>query len=336
MSLNQEQYDSIIKTYEKAREANRYLSEARKDEIYKEIPQMQLLDDEVRALALSRMHTLLKLEDADTGKKEENSFDREATFAQIASKRKALLIQAGYPSNYLDPIYDCDICKDTGYIRDEYGFEVKCQCFLAKQQSLLYEQSNIREIISTENFSTLSYDYYQGEDLELFKRAVKKSLEFTKNFSDTYQNIVFYGTVGTGKSFLSGCIAKELLDRGFSVVYFSATGLFELLARYSFDIKAKESLYNFYKDLYNIDCVIIDDLGTEVTNSFVTSQLFSCLNERNTRKKATIISTNLGLEELRDRYSDRVFSRITSNYTLCKLTGPDIRMRKHSLSHTTE
>ncbi len=74
--------------------------------------------------------------------------------------------------------------------------------------------------------------------------------------------------------------------------------------------------------------MIIDDLGTEVTNSFVTSQLFSLLNERHLRQKATIISTNLNLEEMRDRYSDRIFSRITSNYSLCKLTGPDIRMYK--------
>ena len=78
--------------------------------------------------------------------------------------------------------------------------------------------------------------------------------------------------------------------------------------------------------------MIIDDLGTEVTNSFVTSQLFSLLNERHLRQKATIISTNLNLEEIRDRYSDRIFSRITSNYSLCKLTGPDIRMYKRRLS----
>ena len=74
--------------------------------------------------------------------------------------------------------------------------------------------------------------------------------------------------------------------------------------------------------------MIIDDLGTEVTNGFVTSQLFSLLNERHLRQKATIISTNLNLEEMRDRYSARIFSRITSNYSLCKLTGPDIRMYK--------
>ena len=76
------------------------------------------------------------------------------------------------------------------------------------------------------------------------------------------------------------------------------------------------------------DLLIIDDLGTEMTNSFISSRLFTCLNERKLRRKATIISSNLSLEELRDRYSDRVFSRITSDYELCKLTGPDIRMLK--------
>ena len=90
----------------------------------------------------------------------------------------------------------------------------------------------------------------------------------------------------------------------------------------------KESLYNFYKDLYNCDLVIIDDLGTELTNSFVVSSLFSLLNERHLRRKSTIISTNLALEDLRDSYSDRIFSRITIQFKLCKLTGSDIRMKK--------
>ena len=92
------------------------------------------------------------------------------------------------------------------------------------------------------------------------------------------------------------------------MIYFSASGLFDTLARYTFDARAKEALSGFYEDIYNCDLLIIDDLGTEMTNTFVASQLFSCLNERHLRQKATIISTNLSLEELRDRYSDRVFS----------------------------
>ena len=119
------------------------------------------------------------------------------------------------------------------------------------------------------------------------------------------------------------------------MIYFSAVNLFETLSRYSFDEKSKEALYNFYDDLYNCDLVIIDDLGTELTNAFVTSQLFACLNERHLRKKATIISTNLSLEELHNRYYDRIFSRIVNQYDLCKLSGPDIRMlKKRTVAHT--
>jgi DNA replication protein DnaC len=249
-------------------------------------------------------------------------------FVEIARKKQALLKNAGFPANYLEPIYQCPDCMDTGYISTEDFHREKCHCLRQQEIAILYEQSNIQETLSRENFSTLSYEYYQDEDLERFKGAVRICHSFIDNFKRDFQNLFFYGTVGTGKSFLSGCIAGELLKKGYSVIYFSSAGLFDTLARYTFDSKAKETLYNFYKDLYNCDLVIIDDLGTEVTNSFVASQLFACLNERHLRRMATIISTNLSLEELRDRYSDRVFSRITSNYTLCKLTGPDIRMSK--------
>ena len=152
-----------------------------------------------------------------------------------------------------------------------------------------------------------------------------------KNFNSDYHNLFFYGTVGTGKSFLSGCVAKELIESGHSVIYFSATGLFDLLSKNSFDYKNREELRETYADLYQCDLLIIDDLGTELTNQFVTSQLFALLNERHMGKKATIISTNLSLEELRNRYSERIFSRITSHYEICKLSGQDIRMYKKRL-----
>ena len=126
-------------------------------------------------------------------------------------------------------------------------------------------------------------------------------------------------------------MAKELLDSGHSVLYFSSVTLFESIAKNYFSYKTKEELYNTYEDLYNCDLMIIDDLGTELTNDFVATQLFTLLSERHIRKKSTVISTNLSLEELSERYSDRIFSRITSNYELCKLTGADIRMQKKRL-----
>lgn len=236
------------------------------------------------------------------------------------------MISAGFPADYLEPVYDCPDCKDTGYKNGE-----KCRCFKQQMISLLYEQSNIHKLLETENFSRLSYEYYSGEDLAAFERAVSICRSFINEFDQKYANLFFYGTVGCGKSFLSCCVAKELIEAGHSVIYFSAIGLFEFLSRYSFDHKNKENLYNAFEDLYNCDLVIIDDLGTEITNSFVTSELFSCLNERHIRKRSTIISTNLSLGELRDRYSDRIFSRITSNYEVCKLSGQDIRMHKFHL-----
>lgn len=316
MSLTKAQHDLIQREYQEAQNKNYRLLQTRKEEVYASLPAYKEISDTIASLSVKHARMLL---DGDEG-----AVDAlRAEISALTEKKKELLRSAGYPEDYLAPMHTCPDCQDTGFIGNE-----KCHCLIQREISLLYEQSNIQELISRENFDTLSYSYYQGEDLKRFETAVAVSKNFVAGFSKHYQNLFFYGTVGTGKSFLSGCIARELLANGHSVIYFSANGLFEQLAAYSFNTKMKESLYNFYKDLYNCDLVIIDDLGTEVTNSFVTSQLFALLNERHLRQKATIISTNLGLEELRDRYSDRVFSRITSNYSLCKLSGPDIRISK--------
>ncbi|MCM1120188.1 MAG: ATP-binding protein [bacterium] len=320
MALTKAQYDTISRSYEEKRTRNMRQLMQRRQQIYALLPQYQELEASVGAVSVAHARLLLE---GDSGALD----DLKQRLAQNAQQRRALLTQAGYPEDYLEPSYECPDCQDTGYIGGE-----KCHCFRQQEITLLYEQSGIQEMLSRENFDTLSTAYYEGEDLQRFENAVSISHKFVDNFKNSYQNLLFYGTVGTGKSFLSGCIARELLSQGLAVIYFSANGLFENLARYSFDAKAKETLYNFCKDIYNNDLVIIDDLGTEVTNSFVTSQLFSLLNERHLRQKATIISTNLNLEEIRDRYSDRIFSRITSNYSLCKLTGPDIRMYRRRIN----
>lgn len=334
MALTNQQYESIMKGYESARTRNRHQLEERRERVYRLLPEYEQLDQSIGTISIAYGKYMLNQAEGQDGQPNmatgspdfpKSQSDLHAALAEIRHKKRTLLLEAMLPEDYLDPIYDCPDCQDTGYL---VGQNTKCHCFRAQEINLLYEQSNIREIISQENFSTLSFQYYEGEDRKRFQEAVRISLDFSQNFEKDYQNLLFYGTVGTGKSFLSGCIAHELLSKGHSVIYFSASGLFDTLARYSFDVKAKESLYQFYQDLYQCDLIIIDDLGTEVTNSFVTSQLFACLNERALRRKSTIISTNLSLEELRDRYSDRVFSRLTSNYTICKLTGPDIRIYK--------
>lgn len=316
MPLTNSQYESIRRNYENRQNKNRHILNERTEQVYKQIAGYRELDSSVSSVSVECGKRMLEGDENALSELKEQ-------LHSLSAKKNHLLVSAGFPSDYLAPIYDCPDCQDTGYINGE-----KCHCFKQQMISILYEQSNIHEMLETENFSNLSYEYYSGEDLLLFERAVETSKSFIQSFDKNYHNLFFYGKVGCGKSFLSGCIAKELIETGHSIIYFSAIGLFEFLSRYSFDYKNKENLYNTFEDLYNCDLVILDDLGTEVTNSFVTSQLFSCLNERHIRKKSTLISTNLSLEELRERYSDRVFSRITSNYTVCRLSGPDIRLKK--------
>ena len=321
MALSNSQYESIIKKYERTRDYNRQLLAARREQVYLSVPGYRELEESVSGLAAAAARLVLE---GDSTARDKLS----ARLSEISRQRARLLTDAGFSPDYLTPIYTCPDCQDTGYVDGSDGLREKCRCFRQQELSIRYAQSNIQDMIRHENFSTLSYDFYQDEDLRHFRSAVELSKDFTENFKKSYRNIFFYGTVGTGKSFLSGCIANELLQAGFSVIYFSAAGLFDRLARYAFDSRARETLLDFYEDLYQCDLLIIDDLGTEVTNSFVTSQFFACLNERSLRKKSIIISTNLCLEELRDRYSDRIFSRITSGFALCKLTGPDIRIER--------
>lgn len=319
MSLTNAQYDQIQHQYEKKQLKVKREMQQRLDYVYNHIPAYRDLEDAVAAVSVAHGKKLLAGD-------EEAMEDLRDCLAELSGRKAQLLEDAGLAADFLEPIYECPDCKDTGYINNR-----KCHCFQDAMITLLYEQSNIREMLQTENFHSLSYEYYEGEDLSRFKNAVNTCRNFVKNFNSDYHNLFFYGTVGTGKSFLSGCVAKELIESGHSVIYFSSSSLFDFLSKNSFDYKNRDELREAYTDLYRCDLLIIDDLGTELTNQFVASQLFSLLNERHMGKKATVISTNLSLEELRNRYSERIFSRITSNYELCKLSGKDIRMYKKRL-----
>ena len=316
MALTNSQYDTIIKSFEEKQNRNRRLLEERTAYVYSHIEGYKALDDSIASISVSQGKKLLEGDDSALD-------ELKKTIGELSSMKKQLLLSAGLPADYLDPVYDCPDCRDTGYQGNN-----KCHCFKQAIITMLYEQSGIQSVLESENFSSLSYDYYEGEDLTRFKNTVVTCKNFINNFNSDYHNLFFYGTVGTGKSFLSGCVAKELIENGHSVIYFSAAGLFDTLSKIKFDYKNQDGLHKEYEDLFQCDLLIVDDLGTEYTNNLINSELFSLINDRHIRQKATIISTNLSLEDFRNRYSDRVFSRITSNYEICKLTGPDIRMYK--------
>lgn len=316
MALSNSQYNAIMRVYEERQTRNRHSLEERTARVNQQVEGYRELSDSIAAISVTQGKKLLE--------GDENALSElKSTLRRLSAMKQELLTGAGFPEDYLSPVYDCPDCKDTGYIGSE-----KCHCFKKAIIDLLYEQSGIRSMLEKENFSSLSYDYYQGEDLERFKKNVTTAKNFIKTFDSDYHNLFFYGTVGTGKSFLSGCIAKELIEKGFSVIYFSTAGLFETLSRNMFDYKNTEELRSLHEDLYGCDLLIIDDLGTECINNATASMFFSLLNERHLNQKATIISTNLFLEDIQNRYSERIFSRIMNQYISLKFTGPDIRRLK--------
>lgn len=323
MALNNTQYDTIIRTYEQKQLHNRDLLNKRRENVYSKLPELKQLHQSISELSVKQARKLLEGDD--------NALtELKAQIKDLSRQGGQLLLSAGFPEDYLEPIYDCADCKDTGFVGNQ-----KCHCFQKAVIDLLYTQSNLKHILQKENFDTFCLDYYSNNhiDPKTGKSSlvnIQKAYTAARNFVDTFgtefRNLFLYGDTGVGKTFLSNCIAKELIDKSFSVIYLSTFELFDTLAKSKFG--KDEAADQMNEHILNCDLLIIDDLGTEMTNSFTVSQLFLCLNERILRRKSTIISTNLSLESLVDIYSERTFSRITSNYTILKLTGDDIRIKK--------
>ncbi|MBP3486801.1 MAG: ATP-binding protein [Roseburia sp.] len=323
MALSNSQYDEIFRTYDERQLHNQHVIERRTKEAYAQIPGLKEIDDAIASCSVAQARKLL---DGDSDALEELKQQLDA----YRSKKAALLKEHGLSSDYFKPSYTCPDCKDTGYINGE-----RCHCFKQAAIRMIYTQSNLKEVLEKENFNTFSYDYYSSEDinpatgrssLDTIKDAVAKCHYFIDHFDDEFNNLYFYGDTGIGKTFLSNCIAKELLDRGYSVIYFTAFQLFDILGKDKFG--RNENASDAHQNIFDCDLLIIDDLGTELSNSFTSSQLFLCLNERILRRKSTIISTNLRMNQLADIYSERVLSRISSSYTVMNLFGADIRILK--------
>ncbi len=328
MKLTNSQYNLIMNEYSEQRFQNAHQLDERVLEVYEKLPRIKEINDTISTLSLKCAREIMgkSSAEADLLKKKLNE-----DINSLSKEKSYLLHMYGFPANYLELQYKCDQCKDTGYIGT-----TQCQCLKNKIIATLYQQSNISEILKKENFSTFSTEHYSKTTIdpvlgcspyENIMDVLATCKSFVHNFDTEFNNLYLYGEVGVGKTFLSNCIANELIASGHSVIYLPAIKLFDMLSSERFgksDDSTEKSGISSY--LYDCDLLIIDDLGTELINSFTTSELFNCINERNLLRKSTVISSNLSLIQLKDIYAERIFSRLTT-FTILKVVGEDIRLK---------
>ncbi len=312
--MKEAEFRSIMNEYDEIRSKNDRIHEKRESLIFEKLPEYKDLND--RAASVSAGFAKKAILGDETALDE---LDKE--LAAIAEKKRDLLKSGGFPDDYLSPVYTCPDCRDTGYIKGN-----KCHCLKQKIINSLYLQSHLTDSLENENFGKSDLSLFSDKVRDDMEKVYNEAKEFCDCFGNTYRNLLFLGNVGSGKTFLTNCIAKALLDKGLGVVYFSSVRLFSMISDNVFRQDDQEEKNSFFDNIYESDLLIIDDLGTESVNSFVVNQLFNILNERHIRRKPTLISSNLSLKDIKDLYSERSLSRIIGNYELYYFRGDDLRL----------
>ncbi len=240
----------------------------------------------------------------------------------LQEKRRACLAALGLPEYYTKPQYTCTVCNDTGYT--EKGM---CTCLKRLLTEAGFRSSGLSGLIEKQSFDNFSLSYYMGENLHLAKFAFESALRFADSFEKTHENLLLIGGTGLGKTHLSTAIARRAIERGYDVVYETAQNM---IADFEYDrfkngYGSEESRSDKY---FEADLLIMDDLGTELTNQFTVSSLYNIINTRINRGKSMIISTNLGQKGLFERYDERITSRLLGEFSVLLFKGTDIRRQK--------
>ena len=304
------------------KERNTALRESREAEAYGKIPRLRRIDAELRGLVGEVLDlTVNRCGDtaAALARVQQKSLD-------LCGEKTELLVENGFPADWLDEIIDCPVCHDTGYLRDGSI----CKCLMA-----LYEEERTKELTSSlkagaENFADFRLDYYVGGARECMELTYATAQQYAVSFGADSPNLLFQGGTGLGKTFLSGCVAKTVSAKGCSVVYETAQEAFGAFEeqKFSRDADTYAAASEKVKRILNCDLLILDDLGTELTTSFTQSALYNIINTRLTTGKKTIISTNLTDSELAARYIPQITSRIGGEFDTLLFMGRDIRAIK--------
>lgn len=316
--------EEIEKMYSRIREKEEADLKTRKEEINTKLPEVISLDNKIGKLSIELSLSMFKdiKQDRDTYIK---TLKNQITELRI--ERSEILSANGYPIDYLTLKYRCPKCKDTGYIGTQ-----KCSCYKKYLIKFYYDDSELKSLLKLNNFDNFDINFYSTRKNSTEPESPRKNIEkifakainFVSNFDASSENFLFYGSSGTGKTFLCQCIAKDLLDKGHLVMYKTSDDLIHSLKKIRFD--GDSTLEDL---IVNCDLLIIDDLGTEQINDFSKTEIFNLLNKKILLNKKMIISSNLTLEELSRIYSERMTSRLFGDFTLCKFYGDDIRVKKN-------
>ncbi len=304
---------------EEIRNTNKGLLDMRHGEVMAKAPHLADIETELMKQGSRLLKCVLnKCED----------FEEIKSSIQKLQKDKAKLLKNnGFSEDYLDDIYSCKECRDTGFVEG-----LRCDCLKALVKKHLCANSNIADYMRNDRFENFDMSLFAQQDdengkaLKVMKIICDKALDFAENFDKTHDNFLIMGNAGTGKTFISSCIANHALDRGKPVYYQTAFRLFEIFEDAKFN--RDEDASDIVKYVYDVDLLIIDDLGTEFSTQFTSAVLFDIVNTRILSGKSTVISSNLGFDEMSNIYSQRVVSRFMGDYKLFQTAGKDLRAVK--------
>ncbi len=327
MAYDVELYREIDADYERQRLSNEVDLENRRRNVFSKVPRLEEIDYEIKSLGLKLYK--IALSGGDIKPKIDELRKEQKNLLEIKNK---LLEENGFACDELSERFACSKCRDTGAI----GTKI-CECYKRKLIEKAYAQSNLSAQLTHQSFETFDISLYSDEVEEAYgmspkaymKNILKTCEEFVKNFDKKDENLLFSGRPGLGKTFLSTCIAKELINKQYSVIYETAYKTFSMLEELKFKKAENEEKLKFKVDkLYSCDLLILDDLGSEFSTHYTTSALFDIINSRLISGKKTVINTNLSISELSEKYGERVVSRLYGHYQLLNFIGSDIRIDK--------
>ena len=300
------------------------LQQARLRQVYEKLPRVREIDRQLRSsMVLAVQAAFVK----GTDGQEALAQVRQANLA-LQSERKAL-IDAAFPADFLNERPICPQCGGSGYIGS-----TMCRCL-----SELCRQEQMKELsvlaAGATSFEEFRLEYYPervdpkygASPRAIMTRILDICRKYAAGFTPNASNLLFNGGTGLGKTFLSACIAREVTAKGYSVVYESAQHLFAKLEKHRFHLD--ESSAQAVENYNQCDLLIVDDLGTELTGNFIIAALYALVNDRLLAGKPMIISTNLNINEISQRYSPQIASRLQGSFQLLPFVGEDIRVLKN-------